>query len=271
MRMNKISQFPWVALSCLPLLLAASSFGQSSFDGTWKNEPSKEKRDPKPVVHYIAQGWYHCESCVPPWAVKADGTDQPVSNQDVDTVSVKEVDAKTVAVVGKKDTKVAFEQTVTVSADGKTLTVKGVAHPPNSDKPVEFTTTLKRVGTAHPDVHATSGRWLVVGGQASENAQVTTYKTNGDELTMTRPTGESYTAKFDGKDYPVKGSFGYDQVSLKRVNGNSFEETDELNGKVIEVDTWTVSKDGKTLTVVAVEKPSERTNTYVATKMSEKK
>ena len=269
--MNKIGRFPGVALFCLPLLYAAGSLAQSPFDGAWKNEPSKQKRDPKPIVHYIAQGWYHCESCVPPWTVKADGTDQPVPNQDVDTLNVREVDAKTVSVVGKKDEKVAFEQTATVSADGKTLTVKGVAHPPNSDKPVEFTTILKRVGTAHSDVHATSGRWLVVGGQASENAQVTTYKTNGDELTMTRPTSESYTAKFDGKDYPVKGSYGYDQVSLKRVNDNSFEETDKLNGKVIEVDTWTVSKDGKTLTVVAVEKPSERTNTFVATKVPEKK
>jgi hypothetical protein len=269
--MNKISRFSWVALFCLPLLSAAGSLAQSPFDGTWKNEPSKQKRDPKPFVEYIAQGWYHCESCVPMWAVMADGTDQPVTNQDVDTMNIKVVDAKTVSAVGKKDAKVAFEQTVTVSADGKTLTVKGVAHPPNSDKPVEFTTILKRVGTAHPDVHATSGRWLVVSGQASENAQVTTYKTDGDELKMTRPTGESYAAKFDGKDYPVKGSYGYDQVSLKRVNENSFEETDKLNGKVIEVDTWTVSKDGKTLTVVAVEKPSERTNTYVATKVSEKK
>ena len=269
--MNKISRSPWVALLCLPMLFAAGSFAQSTFDGTWKNEPSKQKRDPKPFVEYIAQGWYHCESCVPPWAVKADGTDQPVLNQEVDTLNVKEVDAKTVSVVGKKDTKVAFEQTVTVSADGKTLTVKGAGHPPNSDKPVEFTTTLKRVGPAHPDVHATSGRWQVVHGQASENAQVTKYETKGDELKMTRPTGESYAAKFDGKDYPVKGSYGYDNVSLKRVNDNSFEETDKLNGKVIEVDTWTVSHDGKTLTVVAVEKPSERTNTYVATKVSEKK
>src|SRR4051812_21114523 len=111
----KMGRFPWVALSCLPLLYAAGSFAQSPFDGAWKNEPSKQKLDPKPIVQYIAQGWYHCESCVPPWTVKADGTDQPVSNQEVDTMNVKEVDAKTVSLVGKKDAKVAFEQTATVS------------------------------------------------------------------------------------------------------------------------------------------------------------
>src|SRR5579871_2540364 len=144
--MNKIGRFPWVALFCMPLLNAAGSLAQSPFDGTWKNEPSKEKQDPKPFVEYIAQGWYHCESCVPSWSVKADGTDQPVTDQEVDTTNIKEVDAKTVAVVGKKGGKVVFEQTVVVSADGKTLTVKGVSHPPNADKPVEFTTILKRVG-----------------------------------------------------------------------------------------------------------------------------
>lgn len=269
--MNRICRFLSVSVFCMPLLYAAGSSAQSPFDGTWKNEPSKEKQDPKPIVEYIAQGWYHCESCVPKWTVKADGTDQPVTDQDVDTMNIKEVDANTVAVSGKKGGKAAFEQTMTVSADGKTLTVKGMSHPPNSDKPVEFTTVLKRDGTSHPDVHATSGRWLLVSGQASENGQMTTYKTNGDELTLTRPTGETYTAKFDGNDYPVKGSYGYDQVSLKRINERSFEETDKLNGKVIEVDTWTVSKDGKTLTAVAVEKPSDRTSTFVATRVPEKK
>ena len=269
--MNRIFRFSMLALFCVPVLMAADSVAQSPFDGTWKNEPSKEKRDPKPMVEYIAQGWYHCESCVPPYTVKADGTDQPVANQPVDTANIKVVDANTVSVVGKKDGKVIFEQTETVSADGKTLTQKGTVHAPNEDKPVEFTTVLKRVGNSHPDVHATSGRWQVVSAQASEYAQTTTYKTNGDELTMTRPTGETYTAKFDGNDYPVKGSYGYDQVSLKRVNDHSFEETDKLKGKVIEVDTWTVSKDGKTLSVVAVEKPSERTSTYVASKVPAKK
>ncbi len=53
---------------------------------------------------------------------------------------------------------------------------------------------------------------------------LTTYKTNGDELTMTSPTGETYTAKLDGNDYPVKGSYGWDAVSLKQINPHTIEE-----------------------------------------------
>ena len=55
-RMNKVSHFPRVVLFCLPLLYTAGSLAESPFDGTWKNEPSKEKHDPKPLVEYIAQG-----------------------------------------------------------------------------------------------------------------------------------------------------------------------------------------------------------------------
>jgi hypothetical protein len=269
--MKKIHRYFAFVLFSAVLLWAGKSLAQSPFDGTWRADPSKTTRETKPEVQYIAQGWYHCESCVPSYAAKADGTDQPVSDQAIDTLSVKEVDAKTVTFVGKKNGKVAYEVTGTVSVDGKTLTAKGVSYPPNSEKPVNFTQTLKRIGTLPSGVHATSGQWQDVKGAGSENGLVTTYKTKGDELTLTRPTGETYTANFDGKEYPVKGSYNYDTVSLKRLGERAFEETDKLKGKVIEIDTWTVSSDGKTLTVAAVEKPSDRKYTVVQTRVPEKK
>ena len=49
---------------------------------------------------------------------------------------------------------------------------------------------------------------------------------------MSQPTGESYTAKLDGKDYPAKGSYTYNSVSLKRVDYHTIEETDKREGKV---------------------------------------
>jgi hypothetical protein len=98
---------------------------------------------------------------------------------------------------------------------------------------------------------------------------LTTYKTKGDELTFSRPSGETYTAKFDGNEYPVKGGYSDYTVSLKRLGDRSFELTGKLKGKLNAVETWTVSNDGKTLTTVAVEKPSDRKTTYVATKVAE--
>jgi hypothetical protein len=252
------------------LACAGASLAQSPFDGTWKTDLSKTKYDSKPFNVYIAQGWYHCESCTPSYAIKADGTDQPVPEQGIDTVSVKVVDDKSISFVSKKNQKVVWEATVTVSADGKTATEKGAYYPPNSDKPSNWVDTLKRSGTLASGVHAVSGQWLAVNSATSDEKSVfNSYKTNGDELTYTGPHGVTYTAKYDGNEYPVKGSYGADIVSLKRLNERSFEETDKLKGKVNAVYTLTVSNDGKTLTVLEVEKPSERKTTFVSSKVAE--
>ena len=62
-----------------------------------------------------------------------------------------------------------------------------------------------------------------------------------------------YTANFDGKDYPLTGSPIADTVSLKRVNARTTIYTDKKRGKVVQTLTltWTVSQDGKTMTVTA--------------------
>lgn len=269
--MKKMHRYLAVVLFSSGALLAGTALAQSPFDGTWRIDHSKTKHEHKPFADYLAQGWYHCESCATPYAIKADGTDQPVSNEAFDTMSVKEVDASTVAIVGKKAGTTIFESTSTVSADGTTLTRKGVNHPPGGQEPVQWTATYKRIGEPPPGVHAISGKWRHVREADSENGLLTTYKTNGDELTMTMKTGMNYTAKFDGKDYPLKGSYRFDTVSLKRIGERTFEETDKMKGQVVEFDTWTVSPDDKTLTLVDVQKPTDRQSTLVFMKVLEEK
>jgi hypothetical protein len=252
------------------LVLAASlctgiaAFAQSPIDGTWKTNLAQTKFSPKPIVFYISQGWYHCVSCNPAFDAKADGTDQAVTGQTFDTINVKEVDPNSIAVTTKKDGKVISEQTRTVSADGKTLTVKSTSHPQNSDQPVTATAVAKRTGTKPSGVQATSGEWQLAKVEQSENALKTTYKTAGDQVTMSAPTGETYTAKLDGTDAPVTGAYGYDTVSLKKINDHTVEETLKRNGNVIEVSTMTVS--GKNMKVTSDNKLSGRINTYTATK-----
>ena len=156
-----------------------------------------------------------------------------------------------------------FEQTRTVSADGKTLTVKTVDHPMNSGQPSTYDSVAKRSGVAPSGVHATSGDWIIVKQTGSGSELLTTYKTNGDEVTMSDPTGAGYTAKLD---YPVHGAYGYDAVSLKKINAHTFEETDKRDGTVTDVSTMTISANGKTMTVVDTDKFNGRVDTYTATK-----
>ena len=263
--MNKVERYGACALFALAALGApAASVGQSPIDGTWKTNMAQAKLSPKPNVFYISQGWYHCVSCNPAIDAKADGQDQPVTGQAYDTIAVKEVDPKTISITTKKAGKVVYEATRSVSADGKTLTVKTTSHPMTSDQAVTSELTAKLVGIAPSGVHATSGSWQVDKVKESDNGVLVTYKTNGEELTMTDPTGESYTAKFDGNDYPVKGAYGFNAVSLKKIDPHTIEETDKRDGTVIEVTTMKVT--GKTMTITSTNKQTDRTSTFVATK-----
>ena len=79
---------------------------------------------------------------------------------------------------------------------------------------------------------------------------------NGIKFSMKRVTADGRevsaetTYKYDGKDYPITGSPDYDTVSAKRIATNTVEITQKKSGKVVGTSRRTVSKDGKTLTLV---------------------
>lgn len=253
-------------LFALVLLVPAMVFAQTAFNGTWKTNLDRAKFSPKPFTFSVSNGMYDCSSCAPKIHVKADGQDQPVSGQSYDTIAVKEVDAHTTQVVAKKNGKTAWEQTRTASDDGKSLTLKTTIHPPNSDQPVLAEITLERIGQAPANANATSGSWRVQKVKESENGLVGTYKRSGDEMSFSTPDGESWTAKMDGKDYPVKGTYYADAVSLKHVSDNTLEVSYKRGGKLIEVNKITVSPDGKKMTTVTESKLTGRVSTFVADK-----
>src|SRR5436309_14518849 len=66
----------------------------------------------------------------------------------------------------------------------------------------------------------------------------------------TRTTSQ-YTAKFDGKDYPLTGSQVADTVSLKRIDARTTDRTDKKGGKVAQTLRRVVAQDGKTMTGTA--------------------
>ena len=65
-----------------------------------------------------------------------------------------------------------------------------------------------------------------------------------------KPTLVQYSARYDGKDYPITGSAGGDHISLRRIDAHTTESTEKRGDQVTIVATRTVSGDGKTLTVV---------------------
>ena len=66
-----------------------------------------------------------------------------------------------------------------------------------------------------------------------------------------KETSVETTFKYDGKDYPVTGSPDFDALSVKRVDANTVDSTQKRMGKAVGTTKRTVSKDGKTLTLVS--------------------
>jgi hypothetical protein len=251
------------AILLLPILAWAA---QSPFDGTWKVDLNTAQFPEKPQVIVLQNGTFQCSTCDPKINVKADGTDQPIQGStEIDRLAVKVVDNKTVETTSKKGARVVESSKTTASADGKTVTAEFTFYPEASKQPVTGKETLIRVAAGPSGSHAISGSWRIQKVSESESALTFTYKSSPDGLMMSDPIGESYDAKFDGKDYPIKGATGY-TVSLTKMNDRSIDETDKRDGKAVTVNHMTVSADGKTLTIKSENKVQGTTATYTATK-----
>jgi hypothetical protein len=57
-----------------------------------------------------------------------------------------------------------------------------------------------------------------------------------------------YSAKLDGKDYPLTGSMHADTISLRKIGIRTIERIDKKAGKVVESSITVFSVDGKTST-----------------------
>jgi hypothetical protein len=237
-------------LVALVILVPKISSAQSAFGGTWRMNLKDTQYVGKQNMS-LRDGVYRCDTCVPKINVKADGRDYPQSGSPYsDAIRVRVVSEKTVEIVSKKGGKIVDTETMTASGDGNTLrTESTVVAESGQSMNMKYNST--RVGPAPEGAHKISGLWQPGKLEsASENVITVTYKVTDDGLSMSDPTGDSYTAKFDGKDYPYKGDPGITSVSLKKIDANTIEETDKRNGKVINVYRMTLAPDGKTMAVV---------------------
>jgi hypothetical protein len=241
MKMTRMFMLLWMA--------PALAFSASTIDGTWKTKADTYQQTGKPASYELSNGMYQCNSCVPPVSVKADGTDQSVAGHDYyDSFAVRIVNGNTIETTAKKGGKIMGTGTLSVSADGKTLTEKFVDR--SGVQAASGTSTSSRLTAGAPGSHAVSGTWQQAGfSNGSDSLMTVKYESTADGLKM-QWNGQSYDAKFDGKEYLTKNDPGNTTVSLKRIDANTIEETDRRAGKVTDVIRSTVSADGKSLSVV---------------------
>jgi hypothetical protein len=187
----------------------------------------------------------------------ANGNDQSTPGQQYDTISVRILNDHTIRMIEKKNGQIDSDEKFTVSPDGNTCT----------DEFVGFKATMTRVVKGPAGSHALSGSWRPVKTESvSDAGLLISYKLEGDSLTMSRPTGMRYKAKLDGTIAPFEGDPEKHGVSVRRVDANTFEETDELHGKPVSMVQMTVAADGKTMTIVERDIEAGTNSRFTATK-----
>lgn len=244
------------------------ALAQNAFDGTWKVDMNKAEFPKKPDEYLLKDGMYECKTCVPPVKVKADGQDQPVTGHPYyDMMSIKVINDHEIEEIDKKNGKTVATSKMMVSSDGNTLTFEFSDSSNSSAAPVTGKGEESRVSKGPAGSNAISGSWRISKFEnLSDNGITWTYKVANNELTMTTPTGQSYTAKLDGTAAPYKGDPGITSVSVKMKGKDTLEETDKRGDKVLSVAKMTVQPDGKTAKIMVEDKLHGTSSQFVAVK-----
>lgn len=230
----------------------AATAEAGSVDGTWVADLTTIKFEQSPDEFLLKDGTYSCATCIPPITnFAADGASHPIADRPTyDSLSVTQVDDKTVKFVRSKGGKETGNNSWTVSADGKTLVNKYNALNNANGKATSGETRLTRVGEPVAGAHAVSGKWAVDQvSNMSPEALTITYKVEGDVLNANSATGESYAAKLDGSETPVKGAADGGTVSAVR-DGGGYKLTFKRGGTIVDEVSLTPGTDG-TLAIVS--------------------
>lgn len=219
----------------------------TALNGTWKTDPASIKFEQKPDSIVLQNGTYTCSTCIPPLTVAADGQFHDVTGRPyADSISIKVVDDKSVEWKSRKGGRDVFNATMSVSADGNTLTRKFTDSTTPNAPAVEGTSTATRAGPAPAGAHAISGQWTPdrVNEYSDEGLNVT-FKIEGNKVTSTYQ-GQTYVAELGGPAVPVEGDIGGTTVTVAQ-EGNALKETFSREGKVVSEVVTTVSADGKSI------------------------
>jgi hypothetical protein len=237
-------------VACVLMLPHGLTLADSPFDGTWKGDLSTAKVTGKPDSFLLQDGTYSCKTCSPAVKVAADGKDHSVSGTPYyDTLNVAVLDERTILKTAKKAGQTVLTTKFSVSADGGSATSEFNDATATNGTPVTGKFAWKRVTSGPPGSHAISGSWQQGQPEISDNGVTNTWKVTNNVLSMTSPTGSSYSAKLDGTDAPYSGDPGVTSVSVREVGARSFEETDKRDGKAVTVWRWQFDADGKTARV----------------------
>ena len=251
-----------IALACL--LTGALWAKDDPFCGKWKLNMEKSKfAGEQSKIEDLGGNKYKWTSGNVSDTITADGTDQPVHFGK--TVSIAPEGANTWKMVIKNNGTVLSSMTHTLSKDGKTQTIKGTETKPDGTTS-DFSVVLKKVSGGS----GWAGTWESTDIKFTSPDEWEIEPYDGEGLTFNTPSyQDTLSMKFDGKDYEEKGpTVAPGSMSAgKRVNLHTLEVTNKIKGQVMDHTRFTVSPDGKTLTLTIHETGQPKPLTIVYNKI----
>jgi hypothetical protein len=233
---------PFTLLLAVAMVFAAA---ESPFVGTWKLNPTKSQFAGMTMTFdQLPSGEMKTTSEGQSYTFKTDGKEYPAIFGM--TAAWKQIDPNTWEATYKMQGQVSNIDKVSVSPDGKTLTIDSKGKRPDGTS-FENSATFERVGSGQ----GLAGKWKTTKvSLAPETIEFAAYEDDG--LTFRIPGyNASANMKFDGKDNRMTGAVppGF-TVAVTSKGPRSFEMIEKMSGKVVYRGTYTLSEDGKTLSAV---------------------
>jgi hypothetical protein len=231
-------------------LLAAAPAAAGPFTGTWVADLDSQAGLTKDV-YLVDHGNYSCDSCTPPRHYRADGKlHRIIGDPQVNFESVTVTGPRTIVtrLIEKAMTRAT---TMTVAPDGRTATYVSIDHRPGIRQPLKTVYLARRVAPAPPGAHPVSGTWQGVAYESvPELIRTTELREESGGFTYRVPIGATYTARIGGGPARLHGPGTDGQAAaVKRVDAHKIVETRIRDGQIIMVRTFTLSPDGRLLTM----------------------
>ncbi|HEX8643961.1 MAG TPA: hypothetical protein VF702_08620 [Allosphingosinicella sp.] len=229
------------------LLLAEAPVRTGSFTGTWIADLTSQQGLPTDV-YSLRDGAYRCASCVPAREHPADGRMHAVAQNLSEAVTI--VDARTIATFIVQP---EFSRTTTmrVARDGRTATYVSVDWRRGIQGPLRTTYVARRVAAGPPGSHSVSGSWQGVRYVSVPiQLRTTTLVESATGLSYRTGSGYFYTAAYEGPFVPVGGPYdGSILVSVRKDSSHRLVERRRRGGTDIEVRTYTLAPDGRSMEI----------------------
>jgi hypothetical protein len=233
------------ALLCFIAAIATLAAADLPYAGKWKMNPTKSDFGESTVTYsQLPSGEMQSTADGQSYKFKIDGEDYP--DPFGNTAAWRSIGANTWETTWKLKGKVLTVDTLTLSADGRALTVNSKGAKPNGES-IDDTVTLQRV-SGGPGL---AGKWKTKNLKSS-SPNVLELAPSGANGLVYRILDMDMTcdAKLDGKYYPCSGPTlgpGWALAWLK-ASPRALEWSVQMNGMLLYKGAFTISADGKTLT-----------------------